>query len=234
MKKLSKNLIITVLSVFLVAGTAMAVPTDLPSNTAGYNWVNNTYWTCTDLTTGGDGSSFFLITLENASYESDFGLFTVNDVTNPTTIVTKFEVFDKDKDPGNAETLYFRQVGSNWSVSLDDVTYTAFDNVFGFYYGIYTNPTTDTNPAYSYFSDSFFNTEDQNDEHVAIEWDGKSNAKIYLEDMRTSTADWDWRDMTIHANDVSPIPEPTTMLLLGSGLIGLARFGRKKKLFRKG
>ncbi len=29
-------------------------------------------------------------------------------------------------------------------------------------------------------------------------------------------------------NDVSPVPEPATLILLGSGLVGLAAFGRKK------
>jgi len=35
-----------------------------------------------------------------------------------------------------------------------------------------------------------------------------------------------------YAEGVTPIPEPTTMLLLGSGLIGLAGYGRKK-FFKK-
>ena len=45
-------------------------------------------------------------------------------------------------------------------------------------------------------------------------------------------ADWILLSEVKFYSPVSAVPEPTTMLLLGSGLIGLAGYGRKK-FFRK-
>jgi hypothetical protein len=241
MKNLSKILVFTVLSVFLVAGSAMAVPTIPP--TGGYTWADNPYWTPTDLTTGVDGESCFMIRVENAVYESDFGLYTVDDISSATkSIVRQFEIFSKNNDEvGAYKNVYFKQTGANWDITtdnisdLDNVTWTSFDNKFGFYYGVYAGGMNDPSLDYTYYSDSQFNTEDKGDQHVAVEWNGVSSVNIYLEDLRSEDADWDWQDMTILGSDLAPapVPEPGTMLLLGSGLVGLAGFGRKK-FFKKG
>jgi hypothetical protein len=34
--------------------------------------------------------------------------------------------------------------------------------------------------------------------------------------------------LAVRDGDVAPVPEPTSILLFGVGILGLARFGRKK------
>lgn len=57
-----------------------------------------------------------------------------------------------------------------------------------------------------------------------------SDVVIAIEDIANG-GDRDYNDMIASASDLKPVPEPRTMMLLGSGLVGLAGWGRKK--FRK-
>jgi hypothetical protein len=149
--------------------------------------------------------------------------------------VTKFTIFTADEEPGSytnatEKAVYFQMIGNSWFVDTnddwDDDTNVAFDNIFGFYFS--------TNTGYDWYTDSTFN-KDQS-EHIIIGYsDDLKKALIYLDDQPYSLpADLDYNDMISAGDDLTPapVPEPATMLLLGTGLIGLAGMSRKK-MFKK-
>lgn len=234
-KKILKSMLVAIAGVGMMAGTSLAAPItsfpdpSLPGLGDGYEWSNNDYWTLTDFSTGSFGNSNFQLLVEEAGWESDFGLYIVDDITNPTSVVDTYEIFDKTDEPGTAldpteKAVYFNIIGSDWYVDSNDdwsdSTNKLFDNQFGFYFT--------TNTGYTWYSDMQFNNGDG--EHIAIAYNSNlKKAQVYLDDQPSSYADHDWKDMVSAGDDLQPIPEPTTMLLFGTGLIGLAGVARRKK-----
>lgn len=232
MEKFSKVVLITVFACFVVVGSAMATSLNFDQD----------YWTPTDTITYEEGHSFFQIEIEKAAYESDFGLYSVDDTNNPQSITQKLKIFDKNQEASAKSIVLFREFNNQWeaqSISegeeVLESNWISFSNVFGFYYGVYTGGKSDTTLDYLWYSDKQFNSDangnafDTDIEHIGTQYLGDTWAtvKIFLDD-QPGGGDRDFNDMTVMGNDLKPVPEPGTMILLGSGLIGLAAVSRKK------
>ncbi len=227
-KKLIRNVALALTGTLFFAGSAMALPI-LPD---GYDWTTTNFWSTTDLTTSVDGTSTFTLVLEEAVYESSFGLYTVDDYVNPTTVVSTFKVFDRTAEPAvypaTKSTIHFSESGGTTSVSDDGVTWQAFDDVFGFYFGVDTG--NDGSIDYTFYTASNLNTADPGGEHILMAYNAvDKDLYIYLDDQLPGIADGDYDDMVVFGDDLQPVPEPATMLLFGTGLSGLAALCRRKR-----
>lgn len=202
----------------------------LPTAPDGFTFIDSPFWSFTDYTTA---NSQFTLVFEDASYESDFGLFTVDNILNPTSFVQHFQIFSYTDEPSNTwfptqKTVTLRNLADQWQVTLDNTTWMDFDKTFGFYFGVHTNPKSD-NVDYYLYSYSLFNP-GQLDHILTAYNELTKQVIIYLDDQRGG-GDRDFNDMIVMGNDLAPapVPEPGTLLLLGSGLIGVAAYGWRRR-----
>lgn len=77
----------------------------------------------------------------------------------------------------------------------------------------------------TWYSQDILN-EDQSPHMLAFR-ESPTSYLLAWEDLPFSIADKDFQDMVIRVDQAAPIPEPSTFLLLGAGLVVFSRWGRK-------
>lgn len=196
-------------------------------------------------TMNASGASVNTLVFEFAAFADNttFGIYDIHDKH------TRLEIFS---GPNSAGSLSFSSnSGSNTFSVFNQSNLTLSSETFAStQFGYYLDSSA-SNGGGLFFSQAALNTDVANTAHgnttdhmVAFEGDGSDKLDIFgtgiygelaaneyilaWEDLAFPNSDYDYSDMVILVESVSPVPAPATLALFGFGLLGLGFVGRKK------
>lgn len=243
---MKKSVILLILSIFLFSANAMAAPNysaiesvlngiavdhDIDLNVQA-DVISDTMDSTWEITASGGSVATFIIELAGFAGSNSLGIYDATDSSK------KVMLFDGADGQGDQVMISIKEDGSVYKFGKN--TGIKFSgNLFGYYLDATVG---NQNPNAVFFSDTNLNT-DGVDHMLAYQGTGERvklptfsegdwTADEYVlafEDLYGG-GDWSYDDLVIMVESVKtkPVPEPGTMFLLGSGILGLAGVRRKK------